>query len=188
VQVRGVPDRTISLGQLADIAQTKAGGPGPIVGEGHAAVEENAPGFVVTLVKVEVDPDTGHVTPKQYVVIQDVGFALNPMLVEGQIQGGAVQSLGWALQEAMLYDEEGQLLTGSLMDYAVPKIDNVPGIEAVLLTNPSPYGPFGARGVGEPPITTGPAAIANAVKDAVGVRITALPLRSETVWQAMKKL
>jgi CO/xanthine dehydrogenase Mo-binding subunit len=188
VQVKGVPDRTISLGQLADIAQTKAGGPGPIVGEGHAAVEENAPGFVATLVKVEVDPDTGQVTPKQCVVIQDVGFALNPMLVEGQIQGGAVQSLGWALQEAMLYDEEGQLLTGSLMDYAVPKIDNVPGIEAVLLTNPSPYGPFGARGVGEPPITAGPAAVANAVRDAVGVRITELPLRSETVWQAMKKL
>jgi len=74
------------------------------------------------------------------------------------------------------------------MDYAVPKIDNVPGIETVLLANPSPYGPFGVRGVGEPPITTGPAAIANAVKDAAGVRITELPLRSETVWRAMKKL
>lgn len=187
VQVRGVPDRTISLGELVEIAQTKGGGPGPIIGEGHAAVEENAPGFVVHLARVTVDPETGHVTPTQYVAIQDVGFALNPMMVEGQIHGGTVQSLGWALQEAMRYDEEGQLLTGSLMDYAVPKFDNVPAIEAVLVNNPSPLGPFGARGVGEPPITAGPAVIANAIRDAVGVRITELPLNSETVWKALQE-
>ncbi|MBI1881891.1 MAG: molybdopterin-dependent oxidoreductase, partial [Chloroflexi bacterium] len=186
VQVRGVPDRMITLGELVEIAHTKGGGPGPIVGEGHAALEENAPGFVVHLVKVAVDPETGHVTPKQYVAIQDVGFALNPLMVEGQIHGGTVQSLGWALQEAMLYDDDGQLLTGSFMDYAVPKIDSVPSIEAVLVTNPSPLGPFGARGVGEPPITAGPAAIANAIKDAVGVRLTELPLRSEIVWKALQ--
>jgi CO/xanthine dehydrogenase Mo-binding subunit len=184
--VRGVPDRTITLGELVELAQSKAGGPGPIIGEGHAAPEENAPGFVVHLAKVAVDPETGQVTPIRYVAIQDVGFALNPLMVEGQIHGGTVQSLGWALQEAMLYDEAGQLLTGSFMDYALPKIDNVPGIEAVLVTNPSPVGPFGARGVGEPPITAGLAAIANAVRDAVGVRITELPLRSETVWRALQ--
>jgi CO/xanthine dehydrogenase Mo-binding subunit len=134
-----------------------------------------------------VDPETGHVTPTQCVVIQDVGFALNPLMVEGQIHGGAVQGLGWALQEAMIYDEEGQLLTGSFMDYAVPRFDNVPGVEAVLVTNPSPLGPFGARGVGEPPIIAGLAAMANAIRDAVGVRITELPLRSETVWQALQE-
>jgi len=187
VQVKGVPDRTVSLGELVEVAQTKGGGPGPIVGEGHAAVEQNAPAFTVHLAKVRVDPETGQVTPVQYVVVQDVGFALNPLMVEGQIHGGAVQSLGWALQEAMLYDDEGQLLTGSLMDYAVPKFDSVPGVEAVLVTNPSPLGPFGARGVGEPPITAGPAAIANAIRDAVGVRITDLPLRSERVWQALQE-
>lgn len=186
VQVKGVPGRTISLGELVEIAQTKGGGPGPIVGEGHAAVEENAPAFTVHLAKVRVDPETGQVTPMQYVAVQDVGFALNPMMVEGQIQGGAVQSLGWALQEAMLYDDEGQLLTGSLMDYSLPRFDSVPGVEAVLVNNPSPLGPFGARGVGEPPITAGPAAIANAIRDAVGVRITDLPLRSERVWQALQ--
>ncbi|NJN97183.1 MAG: xanthine dehydrogenase family protein molybdopterin-binding subunit [Anaerolineales bacterium] len=120
------------------------------------------------------------------VVVQDVGFALNPLMVDGQIHGGAVQSLGWALQEAMLYDNEGQLLTGSLMDYGLPRFDSVPGIEAVLVNNPSPLGPFGARGVGEPPITAGPVAIANAIRDAVGVRITDLSLRSETVWQALQ--
>jgi CO/xanthine dehydrogenase Mo-binding subunit len=187
VQVKGVPDRMISIGELAEMAQAKAGGPGPIIGEGHAAVSENAPGFVVQLVKVEVDPDTGQVTPKQYVVVQDVGFAINPLLVEGQIHGGAIQSLGWALHEAMVYDQAGQLLSGSLMDYAVPRIDNVPGVEAVLVTNPSPHGPFGLRGVGEPPIIAGPAAIANAIRDAVGVRIAELPMRSETVWRALRE-
>jgi CO/xanthine dehydrogenase Mo-binding subunit len=187
VQVKGVPGRTISLGELVEIAQTKAGGPGPIVAEGHAAPEQNAPGFVVHLAKVVVDPETGHVTLTQYVAIQDVGFALNPLMVEGQIHGGIVQSLGWALQERLLYDEEGQLLTGSFMDYAVPKMRDVPPIEAILLTNPSPTGPFGARGVGEPPITAGPAVIANAIQDAVGVRITQLPLNSEAVWQALQE-
>jgi CO/xanthine dehydrogenase Mo-binding subunit len=187
VQVRGVPDRTISLAELVEVAQTKAGGPGPIVGDGHAAVEENAPGFVVHLAKVKVDPETGQVTPIQYVAIQDVGFALNPLMVEGQIHGGVVQSLGWALQEAMLYDDEGQLMTGSLMDYAVPKFDDVPGIETVLVSNPSPLGPFGVRGVGEPPITAGVAAIANAIRDAVGVRMTETPFRSERVWKALQE-
>lgn len=187
VQVKGVPGWTVSLGELVEVAQTKGGGPGPIVGEGHAAVEENAPAFTVHLTKVRVDPETGQVTPLQYVAVQDVGFALNPLMVEGQIHGGAVQSLGWALQEAMLYDGEGQLLTGSLMDYSLPRFDSVPGIEAVLVNNPSPLGPFGTRGVGEPPITAGPAAIANAIRDAVGVRITDLPLRSERVWQALQE-
>ncbi len=187
VQVKGVPDRTIALGELAEIAQTKAGGPGPIIGDGYAALPQNAPGSVVQMIKVEVDPDTGQVMPKQYVVVQDVGFALNPLLVEGQIHGGAIQSLGWALHEAMIYDEAGQLLTGSLMDYALPRIDNVPGVEAVLVMNPSPHGPFGLRGVGEPPIIAGPAATANAIRDAVGVRITELPMRSETVWRALRE-
>lgn len=187
VQVKGVPGRTIALGELVEVAQTKGGGPGPIVGEGHAAVEQNAPAFTIHLAKVRVDPETGQVTLKQYMVVQDVGFALNPMMVEGQIHGGAVQSLGWALQEAMLYDEEGQLLTGSLMDYSLPKFDSVPDIETILVNNPSPLGPFGARGVGEPPITAGPAAVANAIRDAAGVRITELPLRSERVWQALQE-
>jgi CO/xanthine dehydrogenase Mo-binding subunit len=186
VQVKGVPDRAISIGQLATIAESKPGGPGPIIGEGQTAMPENAPGFVVHLAKVAVDPATGQVTLKQYVALQDVGFALNPLMVEGQIHGGTVQSLGWALHEAMVYDEAGQLLTGSFMDYAIPRAATVPDIEAVLIMNPSPHGPFGARGVGEPPITAGPAAIANAIRDAVGVRLCELPLRSETVWQALQ--
>jgi CO/xanthine dehydrogenase Mo-binding subunit len=185
VKVRGVPTKTIPIGELARQAQQKAGGDGPIIGEGRSAVEKNAPGFVVHLAKVAVDPETGKVTLKRYVSIQDVGFALNPMLVEGQIQGGSVQGIGWGLFEQMVYDDNGQLLTATFMDYDLPKITSVPNIEVQLVHNPSPYGPFGARGIGEPPITAGAAAIANAVRDAVGARITELPIRPESVWRAL---
>lgn len=183
--VRGVPDRSFSIAELAEKAQNKAGGPGPIVGEGRSAVSENAPGFVVHLAHVRVDPETGHVTPLRYVAIQDVGFALNPLLVEGQIHGGSVQGLGWALHEAMRYDEHGELLTASFMDYDLPHSSDVPPIETVLVENPAPHGPFGARGIGEPPITAGAAAIANAIRAAVGVHMTELPMRDEVVWRGL---
>ncbi len=185
VQVKGVPARAVAIGELANIAQGKKGGPGPIVGEGTAAVEQGTAGFVVHLAKVAVDRDTGQVTPLQYVAIQDVGFALNPLMVTGQIHGGTVQGIGWGLHEAMIYDENGQLLTGSFMDYDIPKIDTVPTVETILVQVPSPHGPFGARGIGEPPFTAGPAALANAVRDATGVRVTETPIRSEHVWRAM---
>jgi CO/xanthine dehydrogenase Mo-binding subunit len=185
VQVKGVPARAVAIGQLADMAQGKKGGPGPIVGEGTAAVEENTAGFVVHLAKVAVDRDTGQVTPLHYVAIQDVGFALNPTMVLGQIHGGTVQGIGWGLHEAMVYDENGQLLTGSFMDYDVPKMDTVPTLETILVQVPSPHGPFGARGIGEPPITAGAAALANAVRDATGVRVTETPIRPEQLWRAL---
>jgi CO/xanthine dehydrogenase Mo-binding subunit len=185
VSVRGLPDRSISLARLARIAQRKNGGPGPLVAEGTAAVPENAPGFVAHLAKVRVDPETGQVTLLRYVAVQDVGFALNPMLVEGQIHGGVVQGIGWGLHEAMVFDEYGQLLTASFLDYGMPSADSVPPIETELVHNPSPHGPFGARGIGEPPITAGAAAIANAIRDAVGVRIAHMPIRSEHVWAAL---
>lgn len=187
VQVRGAPAHTIPIGKLAQRAQSKAGGDGPVIGEGRAAVEENAPGFVVHMAKVAVDPETGHVELKQYLAIQDVGFAMNPMLVEGQMHGGTVQGIGWALHERMIYDENGQLITGSFMDYDLPKITSVPSIETVMVEKSSTYGPFGARGIGEPPITAGAAAIANAVRDAVGVRIAEVPIRPELVWKALNE-
>lgn len=187
VQVKGVPDRVISIGQLAKQAEGKAGGPGPIVGEGGSAIEKNAPGFVVHLAKISVDSDTGHVDLKQFVAIQDVGFALNPLMVEGQIHGGVAQGIGWGLHEAMVYDESGELVTASFMDYDLPKANTVPDIEAIMVDNPSPIGPFGARGVGEPPITAPAAAIANAIKDATGVRVDRLPVRSEDLWRAIHR-
>lgn len=185
-QVKGVPDRRISVAELARRAQRKAGGPGPITGEGSTAIEENAPGFVVHLVKVRVDEETGRVQVLDYLAVQDVGFALNPLMVRGQLHGGAAQSIGMALQESMIYDENGQLLSGSFMDYALPRAADVPNFEVVLVENPSPYGPFGARGIAEPPIIPGPAAIANAIYDATGVRLTRLPMSLETVWRALK--
>ena len=109
------------------------------------------------------------------------------MMVEGQIHGGVVQGIGWGLHEAMVYDENGQLLTGTFMDYDMPKADTVPNIETILVQNPAPHGPFGARGIGEPPITAGAAAIANAIRDATGARITELPIRAETVWRALNR-
>jgi CO/xanthine dehydrogenase Mo-binding subunit len=111
---------------------------------------------------------------------------MNPMLVEGQIHGGTVQSIGWAMGEAMVYDENGQLLTATFMDYDLPKADRVPPIEAIIVENPSPMGPFGVRGVGEPPITAALAAISNAIRDATGTRVTEAPFRAETVRQAMR--
>jgi CO/xanthine dehydrogenase Mo-binding subunit len=185
VQVKGVPDRAVPIGELAGKAQRKKGGPGPIVGEGSSALEGNTAGFVAHLAKVLVDRETGQVTPLEYVAVQDVGFALNPTMVIGQIEGGVIQGVGWGLHEAMVYDEYGQLLTGTFMDYDIPKIDTVPTVETILIENPSPHNPFGARGIGEPPITAGAAALANAVRAAVGVRIPDLPIRSEAVWRAL---
>jgi CO/xanthine dehydrogenase Mo-binding subunit len=185
VSVKGVPDRNVSIARLAQIAENKRGGGGPLVGEGTAAVSENAPGFVAHLARVAVDPDTGEVTLKQYVAIQDVGFALNPMLVEGQIHGGVAQGIGWGLHEAMRYDDHGQLLTATFMDYDLPKFEQIPEIEAILVENRAPHGPFGARGIGEPPITAGAAAIANAIRDAIGVRMTEIPIRAEMVWESL---
>jgi CO/xanthine dehydrogenase Mo-binding subunit len=105
--------------------------------------------------------------------------------VSGQIHGGAVQGIGWGLHERMVYDEYGQLLTATFMDYDVPKIDTVPPIETILIHNPSPNGPFGARGIGEPPITAGAAVLANAIHDATGARVTEIPIRPEILWQAL---
>lgn len=185
VQVKGFPEKRESIGELASMAEGRAKFGGPIVAEGRAAAPESASGFVVHLAKVHVDPDTGQITLKQYVAVQDVGFALNPTMVLGQVHGGSVQGIGWGLYEQMVYDEYGQLLTASFMDYSLPQFDQVPDIEAVLVETRSPHGPFGARGVGEPPITAGAAAIANAVKDATGVRVTQTPIRAEVLWKAM---
>jgi CO/xanthine dehydrogenase Mo-binding subunit len=187
VHVKGVPDKSKTIAELAARAASKAGGPGPIIGEGSAAIETNAPGFVVHLAKVAVDPDTGRVVPKQFVAVQDVGFALNPMLVEGQIHGGVVQGIGWGLHEHMVYDDQGELLTATFMDYDIPKAESVPQIDTVLVENPSPLGAFGARGIGEPPITAPAAALGNAIKNATGIRVDQLPIRPETLWLAMQQ-
>ena len=134
---------------------------------------------------VRVDPATGEVEVLDYVACQDVGRAINPSLCEGQMRGGAVQSLGFALQEALEHDEDGQLLSGSFMTYAMPRIGQVPEIETIIVEVPSPHGPLGARGIGESAIVPGAAAVGNALAAATGVRFRDLPISAPKVWHAL---
>ena len=185
-QVKGVPEKAIAIGQLARLAQTKAGGPGPIVAEGRAAMKSGAPGFTVQLARVSVNKHTGVITPLEFVAVQDVGFALNPTLIEGQMHGGSAQGLSMGLFESMRYDQSGILNSANFLEYHFPRATDLPPFEAVILQEPSESGPFGARIVGEPPIISGGAAIANAIRDAVGVRVLELPVRPETLWKLMQ--
>ena len=185
VRVAGVPDRTISVGALARDAQSADSAlshrHGPIQAHGRAAGPGGAAAFVAHVVRVSVDRETGRVRATDYLSVQDVGFAMNPLLVEGQLHGGAAQGLGIGLHEALRHDDAGQLLTGTLMDYGLPKATSVPPVTAHLVESPS-HGPYGAVGVGEPPIVAGAAATANALRAATGAHPASLPLDPESVW------
>jgi CO/xanthine dehydrogenase Mo-binding subunit len=185
VRVRGVPDRAIAIARLAQASMEFGGKYEPIFGRGASATTQRAPGFAAHLSEVEVDADTGAVRVLDHVVIQDVGRALNPAAVEGQMQGGVAQGIGWALLERMDYDEQGQLRSGTLMDYALPHPRQVPPIEPVILELPSEAGPFGAKGVGEPPVVGAGAAVANAVAAATNHRFTRFPITSEAILRAL---
>ena len=145
------------------------------------------PCFGTHIVDVEVDPETGKVTIDRYTAVQDVGKAIHPSYVEGQIQGGVVQGIGWALNEEYIYDDEGHLVNASLLDYRMPTALDLPMIETVVVEVANPDHPFGVRGVGEVPIVPPAAAIANAIYDAVGVRPTELPMSParllEAIWE-----
>ena len=186
VVVRGVPGKSIALTRIAESSMRFAGQYAPIYGRGRSANRVSSPMYTAHLAKVAVDPETGEVRVLDYVAIQDVGLAINPALVEGQIHGGVTQGLGWALFENMVYDENGQLLTSNLMDYALPHSYDVPNISTILVEVPSDLGPFGAKGVGEPPVVPVGAAIANAVYDAVGARVTQLPITPERLFTALQ--
>ena len=135
---------------------------------------------------VEVDTATGQVTVLRYTAFQDVGRALNPAAVEGQIEGSVVQGLGWALTEGFDYDDVGRLRNASLLDYRMPTALDVPPIECVLLETPVPGVPYGVRGVGEMPIVPPGAAVANAISRATGVRLTHMPMTPERVLAAIR--
>lgn len=181
VVIRGVPDRAVTLAQIGKKGNLYMSKVPPVFGVSHPAFSQQAPAFAAELARIEVDPDTGEVTLCDFVVVQDAGRAINPLGVEGQMQGGAVQSLGIALTEALTFDEHGRLTNPSLLDYKTLTAADLPNIETIIVEVPSPAGPFGARGVGEPPIIPAPAALANAVHDATGVRITELPLTPERI-------
>ena len=124
----------------------------------------------------------------RHVTAQDVGFAVNPLSVEGQMEGGTVQGIGMGLYEEMVYDDQGRLLNPSLLDYRLPTAADVPKIESLIVEVPSEDGPYGAKGVGEPPVVPTSAAIANAVHDAIGVRITEIPITPERILRALGKV
>ena len=184
VRVKGT-DRELSVAQIATMSMGFGAKYEPVYGLGKSAHNDRAPGFSGQIAEVEVDPDTGQVKITDYVTVQDVGRALNPAAVEGQIIGGTVQAMGFGLFEAMVYGDDGQLVNESLMDYGIPKADQVPSMETIMIEIPSRSGPFGAKGVGEPPIVPGAAAIANAVTDATGKRFSEMPLTPEMVSKAL---
>jgi CO/xanthine dehydrogenase Mo-binding subunit len=163
----------MSLAELAKVAN-KTGG--PISGHADINAKGAGPGFGTHICDVEVDPDTGFVTVLRYTAIQDVGRAIHPSYVEGQLQGGAAQGIGWALNEEYIYDADGKLENPGFLDYRVPVASDLPMIDAILVEVPNPTHPFGVRGVGEVPIIPPLAAVNNAVAAATGVRFNALPL------------
>jgi len=144
-------------------------------------------GFGTHLVDVEVDPETGKVQVLRYTAIQDAGKAVHPSYVEGQMQGGSVQGIGWALSEEYLFQEDGTMANPTMLDYRMPTALDVPMIDTVIVEVPNPSHPYGVRGVGETPIVPPPAAIANAVSHAIGVRLTELPMSPPRVFEQISK-
>jgi CO/xanthine dehydrogenase Mo-binding subunit len=142
--------------------------------------------FATHIADVEVDPETGKVDVIRYTAVQDAGKAIHPSYVEGQMQGGVAQGIGWALNEEYFYDVDGHLRNASLLDYRMPTALDVPMIDTIIVEVPNPDHPFGVRGAGEVPIVPPPAAIANAIFDAVGVRMTQLPMSPAKVSAAVE--
>ncbi len=202
ILVRGTPARSIALGELARMVEEqpdliKHEAPNPANGapiEGLAAWHDfSSPGATYSsgthLAVVEIDPETGEVKIVRYVAVDDCGRVLNHYLVEAQIHGGLAQGIGQALYEEVVYDQDGQLLTGTFMDYAMPNAQMVPAFVTDFIETPSPYNPLGAKGAGESGCIAGPPAIVNAVLDALapyGIKAIDMPLKPEKVWSLLQ--
>ena len=185
--------RTVGFGELAGLAQSQGGAlmaeatfNAPQVAYDVHRVEDHfspawpSPSFHAHAAEVSVDELTGEITVSRYVVAQDVGYAINPTYLEGQIEGGAIQGLGQAMSEELVL-QEGRIVNGNLTDYKMPTAMDAPTVEVILVTRPSEHGPLGAKGAGEPPVIEVPAAIANAVACATGRRIRSLPITAEKI-------
>ncbi len=186
VRVRGTPQKALPLAEIAQKSMSFGAKHPPVFGIGSVPSPKASPGFVAHLVKARVDHETGQVRLMSCVVIQDAGFAINPAAVEGQMRGGAAQGIGWGLLESMVYDESGMLLTATFGDYPIPRASDVPPTETVIVEVPSESGPFGAKGVGEPPVIPGGAAVANAIADATGIRVSTLPMTPARILTALQ--
>jgi CO/xanthine dehydrogenase Mo-binding subunit len=183
LRCRSDASKRLTFKELA--AQLHATG-GTIVG--RASVDPPGAGgaFATHIADVEVDPETGKVTLLRYTAVQDVGRAIHPSYVEGQIQGGSVQGIGWALNEEYVYNEKGVMTNASFLDYRLPTSLDLPMIDAVIVEVPNPGHPYGVRGVGEVPIVPPPGALANAIYRAVGVRMQQLPMSPGQVSRAIR--
>jgi CO/xanthine dehydrogenase Mo-binding subunit len=171
--VTGPGGKRLSFVELAAEVQ-KAGE--PVIGRGAVDPEGCGGAFATHVVDVDVDVETGKVQVVRYTATQDVGTAIHPSYVEGQIQGGVVQGIGWAMNEEYFYDDKGVMRNSTFLDYRMPTAYDLPMIDAVIVEVPNPGHPSGGRGVGEVPIVPPPAALANAIYDAVGVRLRELPM------------
>jgi carbon-monoxide dehydrogenase large subunit len=191
VEVQGAPEQRIELAQIAEAAERGVGLP-----EGERGLKDDiqfevdgaAIPFAATVAVVRIDRDTGRVTIERCVAVDDIGTVVNPLIVDGQVAGGLTQGIGEALYEAMQWDEEGQPLTSTLADYAVPTAHMVPSYDLEMTVTKSPFNPLGAKGVGESGCVSAPPAIANAILDALaplGVKDITMPFTSYKLWQAI---
>jgi CO/xanthine dehydrogenase Mo-binding subunit len=183
VRVKGDPERAVSLTELAQISLRTTGG--PLVGTGTFASEPSHPVIAAQIVKVQVDPDTGRMEVLQLAGSLDVGRAVNPYEVEGQMEGGAIQGLSWGWMEEMQFGE-GRMLNTHLSDYRIPTTMDAPPLTSRYVEVESEHGPFGIKGIGEPPIVPTAAALHAAVADATGVRVNTLPLTPERIYVALR--
>ena len=191
--VKGAPDSGKTIQDIALMANVAWNMPEGVEAGLEATSFYDPPNFVFPygahLAVVEVDPETGQVDLKRYVAVDDCGPQINPMIVEGQVHGGIVQGIGQALWEEGVYDDDGQLLTGTLLDYAIPRADRLPPIEVHSTVTPSPHHPLGVKGIGEAGTIASTAAVYNAVIDALqpfGVESVKMPLTPERVWQGIQ--
>ncbi len=191
-EVMGAPDRAVSFNQISRAAHAMEGIPGGLEpgldAQSFFKPEGRQFPFGVHLAQVEIDRDTGEVHVTRYVAVDDCGTIINPLLVDGQKHGGLAQGFGQALWEEIVYNESGQLVTGTIMDYAVPKASQFPTFELGSTVTPSPFTPHGAKGIGEAGTTGAPPAIVNAVLDALrplGVTEVDMPLKAEKIWRLL---
>ena len=158
----------------------------PLVGRATVAPENPTNGFGAHIVDLEVDEETGKVHILRYTVIQDAGTAIHPSYVEGQLQGGTVQGIGWALNEEYFYNGDDRMTNASFLDYRMPTMLDVPMIDTIIVETGNADHPYGVRGVGETPIIPPPPAIGNAIYNATKTRLYELPMSPPKVWQAMQ--
>jgi CO/xanthine dehydrogenase Mo-binding subunit len=160
---------------------------GPVVTSVSVHPETEGVAYATHIVDVAVDVETGKVGILRYTAIQDVGTAIHPAYVEGQMQGGAAQGIGWALNEEYIYDDQGRLVNGNLLDYREPTALDLPMLDTVIVEVPNPGHPYGVRGVGEVPIVPPAGAVANAIYHAIGVRMPTLPMSPRRILEALMK-